>query len=534
LNRNPEELKQAIAALMPLMTAADCCDRNAQEIGDREALVDCRLRLTWSQVKERSDRLAFGLLGLGLPRDGRVLVQLPNWVELFLTRLACEKAGLRLITVPPTFRAAELAPILRFTRPQAAILPKEFRGFRHVELIETVRNEELKHLLVTGGNIPPGALSFEELLSAGASEHESARLLESHYSVLDVCQVATTSGSTGTPKCVEVPLYTRLLTAWIHLQRFGVGRADKIAAVTPIVTGAADGLVYNGGCQIGAKIVLVDHFTPEKVCHVMAAEKVSVVPLVPTMMSRIMSMENIGDYDLEALRVVVNHGSSLPFAQGAEFERRLGCRIVQGYGSVDCGGICATSYEDPLEVRLGTVGCPLDGNEVQIIDEEGKEPPSGEAGRLLVRGLHTEARFYDNPDLNDGSRRGGYFVLHEVGRLDGAGNVVLMGREEDLIIRGGQNIFPTDIEGLLIQHPKIVEVSVIGLPDEEMGERLCACVVCAEGQTVEFEEVTLFMESKGVARFKWPERLEVMTALPKVASGHKIDKRKLKMDLVGK
>ncbi|MFQ5850411.1 MAG: AMP-binding protein [Candidatus Binatia bacterium] len=529
---DPQELKQAIARTMPLLTAADFCDRNAREIGAQEALVDRRRRLTWSNVKQLSDRLALRLLGLGLRRDAKVLVQLPNVAELFLTRLACEKAGLRLVTVTPNFRRAELSPIVRFTKPEVAIIPQEYRGFNYPELLGSIRTPGLRYLLVEGENVPPGALSMEDMLSPSPGlEDNSDRLRKTRYSILDVCQIATTSGSTGTPKCVEVPLYTRLLTGWIHLRRFGVGHNDKLAAVTPIVTGTADALVYNGACQAGARVVLIDHFAPDETCAIMEAEKVTVIPLVPTMIARLMAFLSLSRCDLGALRVLISHGSHLPHAQGVEFEKLLGCRIVQGYGSVDCGGISATSWGDPPEVRLGTVGRPLDGNEIKIVDARGREVQPREVGRLLVRGLHTEARFFNNPKLDASRRRDSYFDLQELARLDGRGNVILMGREQDLIIRGGRNIFPADIEEPLSQHPKVQEVSVIGVPDPEMGERVCAYVVCNKGQPLNLSEVTSFLEEKGLARFKWPERLRIVDSLPRVASGHKIDKRKLEREL---
>ena len=527
------ELQREIARFMPPMTAADFCDRNAREFGAKEALVDHRRRLTWGQVKELSDRLALGLLNLGLKRDAKILAQLPNWAELFLLRLACEKAGLRLVTVTPSFRAAELALIVRFTRPEAAIIPGNYRAFDYYGLLQSVRNPELKQIIVAG-EARAGALSLEELLAQPPRGKASkSRLEESRYTILDVCQIATTSGSTGIPKCVEVPLYTRLLTGWIHLKRFGVRPDDKLCAVTSIVTGTADALVYNGGCAAGACIVLVEHFSPEESCEILAREKINVIPLVPTMMARIMAMPRLADYDLKPLRVVINHGSSLSFAQGVEFEEKLGCRIVQGYGSVDCGGISATYWEDSLEVRLGTLGRPLDGNQVKIVDAQDKELPRGEVGRLLVRGLHTDGRYYNNPELNVASRRDGYFDLQELGRMDERGNVILMGREKDVIIRGGQNIFPSDIEAALCQHPKILEASVVGASDPEMGERVCAFVVCREGKRIALSEVTSFLEKKGLARFKWPERIEMIDSLPKVASGHKIDKTKLKQRLKG-
>lgn len=525
------ELRQQISQIMPLLTAADCCDRNAREIGGREALVDRRRRLTWSRVKECSDRLALSLLDLGLRHDDRILVQLPNGVELFLTRLACEKAGLRLVTVTPTFRRAELAPILDFTRPAAAVIPREHRGFDHYGMIESLRPSELRHLLVAGEDVPAGGLSLEDLFTPAGGAPGAERLEKTRHTVFDVCQVATTSGSTGTPKCVEVPLYTRLLTGAVHLRRFGVGREDTLAAVTSIVSGSADAMLYNGGCQVGARMVLLDHFSAEETWQILEAERVSAIPLVPTMMARLLAVPDFFRRDLSRLRVVVSHGSLLPYALGLELEQRLGCRVTQGFGSVDCGGITASFLEDPPEVRLGTVGRPLDGNRLRIVDARGRDVPPGEVGRLLVQGPHTDARFFNNPDMNGKSRRGGFFDLQEMGRFDDRGNVILMGREKDLIIRGGQNIFPADVEGALSRHPKVLEVCAVGMPDAEMGERVCAYVVCRAGQTLNLAEAASFLEEQGLARFKWPERLLVVDSLPKVAAGQKVDKKKLREDI---
>jgi non-ribosomal peptide synthetase component E (peptide arylation enzyme) len=179
-------------------------------------------------------------------------------------------------------------------------------------------------------------------------------------------------------------------------------------------------------------------------------------------------------------------------------------------------------------VRLGTLGRPLDGNEIRVVDSEDSDVAPGEVGRLWVRGLHTDARFFNNPELDRNRRIKGYFDLQELGRLDGEGNIVLMGREHDLIIRGGQNIFPADVEATLSQHPKIIEVAVVGIPDLEMGERVCAFVVCGDGKTIDLVEIKSLLEEKGLARFKWPERIEIINSLPRVASGYKVDKKKLK------
>ncbi|HZD40410.1 MAG TPA: AMP-binding protein, partial [Terriglobales bacterium] len=497
----------------------------------REALVDNRRRLTWSEVKQLSDQLALSLIKLGLKRDAKILVQLPNCAELFFTRLACEKAGLRLVTVTPAFRLAELKPILRFTRPEAAIIPNVHRGVNYFEPLEAARADQCSTIVI-GDDVPAGATSFEEMLAGAPTAEDLKKIEHRRYTILDVCQIATTSGSTGIPKCVEVPLYTRLLTGWIHLKRFGVRQDDRLAAVTSVVTGTADAVVYNGGCAAGATIILMDHFAPADCVSLLAAERVTVIPLVPTMIARILALPELSPYDLSALRIVVSHGASLPRVQGEEIERQLGCRIVQAYGSVDCGGISATRWDDSREVRLGTLGQPLDGNEIRIVNSADRELPPEEVGKLMVRGLHCDARFLNNPELDARRRVNGYFDLQELGTRDRGGNIVLMGREHDLIIRGGQNIFPADIEGALSQHPKIVEVAVVGIPDPEMGERVCAFVVCGPGKPLDLVEIKSFLDAQGLARFKWPERIEIVQSLPRVASGYKIDKKKLREDFL--
>jgi non-ribosomal peptide synthetase component E (peptide arylation enzyme) len=244
-------------------------------------------------------------------------------------------------------------------------------------------------------------------------------------------------------------------------------------------------------------------------------------------MARIITLPDLSKYKFK-LRVVINHGSILAFSQGVETEELLGCRIMQGYGSVDCGGIAATYWNDPREARLGTVGRPLDGNGIRIVDSESRDVRPGETGRLLVRGLHTDARFFQNPDLNSAKRHDGYFDVQELVRMDKDGNLILMGREQDLIIRGGQNIYPADIEAALVQHPRISEACVVGIPDSDLGESVCAYVVCQRGDVVTTSDIAVFLESLGLASFKWPARVRVVDSLPKVASGHKVDKKKLK------
>ena len=408
-------LRDAVSRYMPLKTAADFCDDNARRIVEKEALVDARRRLTWGQVAELSDALALGLLDLGLERDGHVLIQMPNSAELFLARLACEKAGLRLVTVAPSLRRAELELIVRFTRPKVAIIPAAYRGVQPCRAAGAGPSSGVApcagglgrgsgRLSIPGRNFgrggsrgtasPPFRHPLRRRGRLPARHHQR---LHGHTQVRGRAPLHASSH-----RLVPPPAFPR------GCRRYPVrGHRDHF--------GVADGLVYNGVCEAGARVVLLDHFDPRDTCETVARERVNVLPMVPTMISRLLALKELEDYDFGSLRIIVSHGSPLPHDVGRAAEARLGCRIMQGYGSVDCGGLCATSWDDPPDVRIGSVGRPLEGNEMRIMDASGHEAPRGETGRLWVRGLPSDARFFDNPDLNARRRADGFLGPAGVG-----------------------------------------------------------------------------------------------------------------------
>ncbi len=521
-------LEAEIRSYIPFLTTAGLCDRNAREFSDKEALVDLRRRLTWREVQVLANKLALTLRDLGLSKDRPLLVQLPNCVELFLARIACEKAGVACVTASPAFKALEIRQILEHTKPGAAMIFRSYRNVDYLSQIKEADNRSQLEIFVVGDDVPRGALSIEETFRKKIDSQRVQELLEeTALGPMDSCQIATTSGSSGLPKCVEVSIYSRLLTGFIHAQRFALKHIDTIAPFGTIVSGTSEALGYFGVSLLGARAVLVDHFNPEEVFPWIAAEGVTFACMVPTMVAKIADL--LPDLPLPAhnLRGIATYGSVLPIPFAEKMEHLLEAKIVQGYGTMDFGGIAASSVTDKRAVRIGTVGRPLDGNEVIICGDNGERLAPGNEGYIRVRGIHAVGRYYRSPELDEGKWKHGYFDVGEIGRFDKEGNLIILGRSDNVIIRGGQNIYPEDIEALLARHPGIHEVAVVGVPDLVYGQKLCAFIVVRSGWKLSVSDTVDFLMQRGIAHFKIPETILFVPDLPRVSSGEKVNKKEL-------
>ena len=510
------------------MNTADHVDRVAGLRPAAIGLVDSYTRLTWGEVAHASRRLA-AALAVRLARGAVVFTQLPSSVELFLLRLACERAGLRLVTVPPAFRETEIRRIVAATTPALAVVPGTWRGTDFRALLASAGAGGIATLTlgrwVAGGTATLGALEA----GAPAETEWNAVLAGRALSASESSQLGTTSGSTGAPKLVEVTIGGRLATARVQVARYGVREDDVVLALTPLITGTADALGYHGGCQIGFRLVLTEHFDAETAAQAIVDHRATVVIGVPTMAMRLLAAPDLTSRVPKGqVRLYCSHGAILPRAAGAALEAAFGGRVMQAYGTFDYGGICATSYDDTDDVRLATVGRPLDGNELVIRDESGTPVAPGAAGRLHVRGVHANAGYYGAPDATRAAWAGGYHDLGELGRQDAHGNVTLLGRARELIIRGGQNIAPAEIEELIAQHPDVQEVAVIAMPEPTLGEIACACVVRRSGSRLTGDDVLAFLKTQRIATFKLPERIAFFEALPILPAGHKVDRLALK------
>ena len=508
----------------------DFWEANAAANPDEEAIVDSTLRLTWFEAVKMIHRLTATFLELGFKKDDVILCQLYNSIPLTLVRLACEKAGILVAVVGTKFRETEIAAVLGKTEAVGAVFPARFRRFDFFKMFSQMQEQlkGLKYLFVVGEEVPAGGLSLYDIIQTPSASEGDKTLDRQKFDPFEFTEITTTSGSTGIPKCVEWVAGARLTTAREYIKDLQMTSDDVVAAVSPSISGSAETLTHRTPPQLGAKTVMLKHFSPEEACNLIQMERVTVVGAVPTHLVRLVEFPGLRDYDLSSLRFIQVSGGLLAYPLGVETEEKLGCKVVQGYGGMDIGAVASSSLSAPREIRLKTVGRILRGNVATLLDPDtGEEVPKGEVGLVTVDGPHCVGGYFRDPETTAKSLIGGKFNMGDLGTLDEEGNLSLRGRVKDIIIRGGQTIYPKEVEELLVEHPKVSEAALVRIPDQEMGERACVFVVTKKNQSFDFEEMSTFFKSRRVALYKIPERLELTEELPLVPGGNKINKRVL-------
>lgn len=511
-------------------------DRNASRIPQAIAVTDGKRNISWAEAKVWTDRVALALIHLGLDRDDVLVLQLPNSVELPLLRVACEKAGVLSLPVPRTLRQSEMRYCLRYTEAKVVVVPRRYRDFDHFGMIRELQTDlpHLRSLLVVGEKAPLGALSLDEMAS-DLWEKKLSSLLpsERRYEASEVSLINATTGSTGLPKFAEYTAAARLLYGRGYIDVFGLGDTDVLAALSPAAAGP-NIPVYFAAPQLGAKTALLSHFEAEAAFELIQREKVTLACLVPAQLALMVAHPHAPRHDLSCVRFWLSVGAPLPSNLAREAEEKLGGIVLNCYGAVDWGGVVFTSPSDPPEVRYFTVGRPYVGTEVRLVDEAGNPVGVGAVGEMQGRGPACSSGYYKDPEATSRTwTRDGWLPLGDLAQWNGGGNLMVVGRKHDLIIRGGQNIAPSEIENYLLAHPKVKQVAVIGMPDPVYGERVCAYVVPRGDEPPTLEEILSFLRSKKIAPYKFPERLEVTDSLPMI-SDTKVNKRILVEDITGK
>lgn len=510
----------------------DWWEWNAKRFPAREAIVDPQgKRLTWSEGVKLVNRIALGLVkSLGIERDSRLMVQLPNWAEHILVRLACEKAGIISIPTMPTFRHRELEWIASQTEAVGIVIPAEYRGFDYPKMVQEVAEKvpSLKHVIVAGESDTGVPLS--ELMETPYEKEFDVKELESRKfdPIHEVGFLLTTTGTTGMPKIIEHRIAAReIWTGKIHTRNWLLTPQDVVMALAPLAGAAGGTPAYVTAPIAASKVALGYEFWVEEALEFMEKEKVTLLSLVPTQLIRLLQAP-IESYDLSSLRIIRSSGGYLPPSVAKEAEERFGALVLGTFGTQDTGSITGVPYWAPPEKRYTTVGLPHPGIEIRVLDKEGKEVKPGEPGIIWFRGPGASCGYWRDPEktFKEAFDKEGWATTGDIVTLTEDRWLKILGREKDIIIRGGQNIFPKEIEELLLTHPKVADVAVVGMPDKEMGERACAFVVPKKGETFTFEEMVEFLKSKKIAKFKIPERLEIIDSMP-LAGGQKIDRKVL-------
>ena len=515
----------------------DFYERNARETPDQEALVDSQYRITWAQAKKLTDAIATAWVEDGLERDSRVIIQSPNSVYGFLSRIACERAGLISLTVYPYLRQRELEHFLGMTEASMVVIPVVYRDFDYLGMYKELMQSHpsLKQIYLFDLEVPDGAPPGTKSLVKTAEEYldkidEKALKERKFHPVWDIGLLTSTTGTTGLPKLVEWPTAPRVCTSKGRIGLWDLTRDDITMAVAPHAGGAAGTLTYFAAPLAGAKTVMLEEFDPDAALAAIEKEKVTAIGVVPTHLIRMLESD-VEKYDLSSLRFVRSAGGYLPPLVAEEVETRFQATITSDLGTQDKGSVSGCRVTDPVDLRRRTVGHMLPGNKFKLLDEDGNEVPENDPGILWFRGPHAPAGFYrDEAMTADVYDSDGWCTTEDIVKLD-RGCLWILGRAKDMIIRGGQNIYPAEVEGLLNEHPSVAAVAIVAMPDREMGEKACAYVALKAGKSLTFEEMKDFLLSKQLSKYKLPERLEIIDAMPTVGDSGKIDKKVLKSDI---
>jgi len=492
---------------------------------------------TYRELKEIIDRLATALLKLGLKRGDRVGILFPDWPEYTIALYACATIGVVISPMNPLYRKMELATILNHLEAKAFFMPSEWRGFSFADLMDQIRSEfpHLEHVIVKGEKKSRWMLDFDDLMREGSSQSPEEGTLadylkENPVEGDDLLEIAYTSGTTGVPKGAVHTHNTRMLHSKGLASRMGATAKDVWLNMTPLFHTTGNCVVQHTALLTGGTLVIMGRYSVDVSLKEIERTKATIAVGVPTMYIDLMNHPEFEKTDVSSLRVSIFTGAPMPPDVALRIVERFGCGILQGDGTTECGSNVLSLPDSPVEHIAESPGPPLNvGNEVKIVDpESGRIVPVHALGEICHRGPTSFLGYYKNPEKTaEAVDDLGWFHSGDLGTMDEGGNIRLKGRIKDMIVRGGENIYATDMEGIVYTYPKVKECQVIGFPDNRLGERTVACIIPKDpSDVVTREEIVQFMGNKTV-KYLIPDMVVTMQDFPRTASG-KVQKFKLR------
>mgnify|MGYP000149010361 FL=1 len=521
-------------------TIGQAFDKTVAAYAAQDALVvvDQGIRWTWQELGTRVRALAAGFLALGLEPGDRVGIWAPNCSEWVLTQFATAKVGLVLVNINPAYRRAELAYALNKVGCKALVLAPALKSTDYLTILNDLAPElssakpgallsralpELKHVIRLGTQQTAGMFNFDEI-SALAQPEDVARVdtLGAQLQFDDVINIQFTSGTTGQPKGACLSHHNILNNGYFVAEAIKLTDKDRLCIPVPLYH--CFGMVMgNLGCLThGATMVYPSAaFEPLAVLKAVQEEQCTALYGVPTMFIAELEHPDFAKFDLRSLRTGIMAGSPCPVEVMKRVQADMNMREVTiAYGMTETSPVSLQSAtDDPLERRVSTVGRVQPHVEIKVVDTEGRVVRRGVTGELCTRGYSVMLGYWnDDEKTSEAVDTAGWMHTGDLAVMDDQGYVNIVGRLKDMVIRGGENIYPREIEEFLYSHPHIQDVQVIGVPDEKYGEELCAWVKLREGQSVTAEEVRAFCKGQ-IAHYKVPRHIRFVDEFPMTITG---------------
>lgn len=538
-----------------MKTIPEALGETVARLGDREAAVfrEHGVRWTWREFGEKVDALALGFLSLGLQKGDRVGIWSPNRPEWLLTQYATARAGLILVTINPAYRLSELEYVLNKVGARALVTAERFKASDYLDMLETLAPElssaepgalqaaRLPHLraVISTGEAPrPGFLAFQDVAArGGAAERDRLRAITAEMKPDDPINIQFTSGTTGAPKGATLSHVNILNNGRLVVQRMAFTSDDVLAIPVPLYH--CFGMVMGTlGCvATGARMVFPSEgFEPKATLSAVAEERCTALYGVPTMFAAQLDHPEFASFDLTSLRTGIMAGSPCPIELMKRVVSAMGVREVTiAYGMTETSPVSLQSHtDDPLERRVTTVGRVHPHVEVKVIDPAtGETVAPGVVGELCTRGYSVMLGYWDDPAATAAAIDGdGFMHTGDLATIDEEGYANIVGRVKDMVIRGGENVYPREVEEFLYRHPAIAGVQVFGVPDPRYGEELCAWIVLKPGQALDGEAVRAFCRNE-IAHYKIPRYVEFVDELPMTVTG-KAQKFKMREAMIAR
>ena len=529
------------------MTIGDLLDRQADRFGDRDALVhvDWDLRYTWHQFRAECDRAARGLMALGINKGDHVAIWSTNYPEWVVAQFATAKIGAVLVTVNPAYRTHELEFLLNQSDAVALMLIGNFRTSDYAAMLAEVAPElansvpgrlhseklpRLRNVIFipphegTAGACPPGMFAWADL--AGLGEEISASALAQRQSDTDpddVICIMYTSGTTGNPKGVMLTHHNLVANAAYTMQGLRFTQDDRLCIPVPFYHCFGSVLGTLACATTGAAMIIPsEYFDPGKALAAVERERCTAIHGVPTMFIAELEHPDFDRFDLRSLRTGIMAGSPCPIEVMRQVIDRMGCReMTVGYGLTEAAPIITlTRSDDTIERRVSTVGTVIPHVEARIVDPDtGEEVPAGEQGELCSRSFMNMKGYYKLPEATEAAIDGdGWLHTGDLATVDGEGYFKITGRSKDMIIRGGENVYPREIEEFLYTNPKVADVQVVGVPDQRFGEEIMAWVLLRAGEQATEDEIRDFCRGR-IAHYKVPRYVRFVSEFPMTVTG---------------
>jgi long-chain acyl-CoA synthetase len=485
----------------------------AQATPDATAYTFLGAATSYRELDEQSGRLAAGLLESGLTPGQMVALQLPNLPHFPAVYFGVLKAGLVLVPLNPLLKAPEIAYHLADSAAPIMI------GFDSMHQEATKACEQLGiplHLVSSGQlDLPAGTRPFADLIATAPLREPGGDVRPGNSD--DTAVLIYTSGTTGKPKGAELTHFQLYMNCTISGQLFGARPDDVTLAVLPFFHVFGLSSVLNVSVRYGGALSIVPRFDPAAVVDALERDRCSVIAGVPTMLQAL-AEQDLSGRDLSRLRVAVSGGASLPEDVLARFETTLGIRVLEGYGLSETAS--TTSFNRPDDRRALSVGKPIWGVKMRIADDDDQPLPPGRdnVGEILISGHNVMKGYLGKPEATESALRGGWLHTGDLGYQDEDGFYFIVDRSKDLVIRGGYNVYPREIEEVLFAHPAIAEAAVIGKPHDRLGEEVVAVVVRRAGSDLTEQEVVTYCKER-VAAYKYPREVRFVAELPKGPTG---------------